>query len=242
MKFQERLLRAAGYKNTDFFEKESIGVIGRGPSIRFLELCYDKFDHCFLAGEFNNNLDFLSALLLGKEIVLSIMQFKRYRTPVEKCYKFNIKNVQVPYHNNSEEFKNVIDYYPDLKVVGYTFDQISEMKRIFLSQETTDNSNSFSIYTTGIIGVFNASYFRPKKVIVIGIDFYNTEFSKYVISEPHDDQQDTTENSASRMRDGMLRDLKLICNFYSDIEYYIYTTFMGLKSERNINVIYVGEK
>ncbi len=227
------LLKLASYKGTDFFDKESIGLIARGPSSKAIEECNNKFNHCFLAGEFNNNIDKIGVYLKNKDIVLSIVQTGRYRTPPDKCKRYNIKNVQIIHQYGTSNYYESVKRFLDIKVVGYTEHQVLEAKEIFKE----DMECKYGIWTTGIAGLFHASYFRPKKLYVMGIDFYNEDKDKYSIPEDHDILDDTVEISAERMRDGMLKNFYSICDFYSDVEYIVYTTFPGIKSGKNIKVI-----
>lgn len=239
MAFIEKISKIIGYKDINFFRADSIGVIARGPSIRHLDICVDKFDKCFLAGEFNKNLEQWGEKVKGKDIVLSIVQSNRYCTPIEICRKYNIKNMQVNFHRGSSKHKVIQMSYPDLNVVGYTSDQSSELKQIFRKWEDEDNMEKYFVNSTGIAGVFHASYFRPKEVHIIGVDFYNTLYPKYLIGEPHDIPSDTVEKSANNLQEGMVEDFHKIAYFYSNIRFYIYTTFRGISSLKNISVIYV---
>lgn len=227
------LLEIASYEGTSFFNKEAIGVVARGPSVIGLKYCYNEFEHCFLAGEFNNNIDDIGVYLENKNIVLSIVQTDRYRTPSDKCERFNIKNIQIIHQYGTSNYYNNVNRFPDLKVVGYTEDQVIQAKHVFREEKS---ECKYGIWTTGIAGLFHASYFRPKKIYVMGIDFYNEKENKYFKSENHDAVGDTVEMSAEKMREGMLKNFYSICNFYDNIEYKVYTTFDSIESKDNIEV------
>ena len=140
MSFKEKLFKKLSYKDVDFFNEKSIGVILRGPSIEYLNLCSDKFNACFLGGEFNNNLDKIGGLLKGKDIVLSIVQSGRYRTPIEKCEEFNIKNIQVRYPIGSDSHNRMVTRFSDLNVCGHNGDHEEELKIIFTEREEGEDA------------------------------------------------------------------------------------------------------
>jgi hypothetical protein len=228
-----RIKQAGSYKNASFFSADSIAVLARGPSLRALPLCYKNFNHCFLAGEFNNNLDKLGKYLLGKEIVFSCMRDTRYRPSKENCEKYNIQNVQIPFYEHTEKFSEIAnsDFFPDLHIVGYTKDHYE------LGKKTHHESQIFS---TGIAGIFHAAYFAPKRIYILGIDFYNRQEPAYLAAEEHDDTDDSNiYSSVKRWRWGMIRNLRTICRVCKDTEFIMYTTFKRLKSKYNLKVYHI---
>ncbi len=227
--FKDKVKKASSYKNTDFFQAENIGVIARGPSVRALNLCYNNFNHCFLAGEFNNSLDKIGKYLTNKDIVLCIVQEGRYRTYIENCKKYNIQNIQVRFLEGTENFKRCVREFSDLKVTGCNQEHSEIAGRI---------DKEHKIFSTGITGIFYALYFNPKNIYIIGIDFYNKNADKYFIKEIHDSDA-SLETSRRRWKNDMIRNLKKMVFLYPETNFYLYTTYRGIESSNNLNVIYV---
>jgi len=228
---KERIKKASGYKDVDFFNAQSIGVIARGPSNVFLSHHCHKFSHCFLAGEFNKYLAVMGGYLLGKDIVLNILQVGRYRTPPDKCRYFKIGNVQTYFPANSRKIMKIRKVIiRDLHVVGYGKEQSELAERVFKDK----------IYSTGICAVFNAACFYPKEVHILGLDFYNEDMPKYAVFEEHDQgKEGNFQNSIIGMRRGMIEDLRSICDIFSSVEFFLYTTYRRIISRRNLHVEYV---
>ncbi len=236
MKLKEKLKIISGYKNADFFNAKSIGVIGRGPSVFRLDLCYKKFDHCFLAGEFNHTLHRIKKYICNKQIVLCIMQHNRYRTTKENCCEFDIHNIQVRCQGGTKRYRKCMSKFPDLKVSGFTKKHYEIVNKI-------NNKNSdinHSIFSTGIGGIVSALYFDPKEIHIIGLDFYNKNVKPYFIREDKDlSNARRIEQSIRGLRKGMIESINSICNNFRNINLYLYTTYRGVKSKDNLCVRYV---
>lgn len=228
--FVDKIKRAAGYCDTNFFDAEAIGVIARGPSNVRVDLCSNEFSHCFLAGEFNHTLDKIGSYLKGKDIVLSIMQAGRYRTPKEKCIEYGIKNLQVHRQENSKAFRKIKEKYPDLKVVGYTKEHYDLGCKIF-------TYGSKRIGSTGIGGIFNALFFRPKRIFIAGIDFYNQTQVQYAVSEDHDMvDENSLERNAKTFQEVMQANLYQMAEVFPEIDFHLFTTFGKVEDKRNLKV------
>jgi hypothetical protein len=223
--FEENLRKAYSYVGTNFFESYSIGVIARGPSNLKLSLCSDKFNHCFLAGEFNKTLDTIGSSLVGKDVVMCLMQPMRYRTSPENCKKYNIRNLQVSIRENTDNFNRAKRGYRDINVVGYTNEHCLLSEKIF----TYGNKG---IYSTGIAAIFHAIYFKPKEIYIIGLDFYDEGCSQYGITEKHDILNEHSQETCIRsMREGMIHNLYSIVSYCENIQFYLYTTFFKLEGQ-----------
>ena len=227
---EDKIYRAtSNYNDSNFFSANDIGILSRGPSLYRLDLCYKKFNHCYLAGEFYNTLNFVEKYLLDKDIVLSIMQHERYRTSEYYCRKLGIKNVQVALQEGTEHYKKCVEKFRDLRVVGYNKRHSELMKNI---------KGEMDIHSTGILAIFFAIYFNPKNIYIIGVDFYNRNVKPYFRREEHDLPK-KKGNEVSSFRAKMISNLSSICRVCPDINFHLYTTFRGIKSNNNLNVIYV---
>lgn len=233
---KERMEQVSGYKDADFHNADSIGIIGRGPSSHRLDLCYKKFNHCYLAGEFNHTLCKMEDYLMGKKIVLCIMQQYRYRTSEQNCKKFGIKNLQVRCQNGTKNHRDSISKFPDLKVVGYVRKHYEIIANINKNKKVNDRS----IFSTGMSGVISALYFNPKDIYIIGLDFYDKSVKPYFVKEDMDVANvDRINFSIEGLRAGMLESINSICNLFPDINLHLYTTYRGVRSRNNLNVRYV---
>lgn len=233
--FKEKIKNVSRYRDIDFCV-DSIGIIGRGPSVYRLDLCYKKFNHCYLTGEFNNTLYKIEKYLIGKEIVLCTMQQFRYRTSEQNCKKFNIKNIQVSSQEGTIDHRKCIKKLSDLKVIGFAkkhyeiVDRINKNNRIKVG----------SIFSTGMSGVISALYFNPKDIYIIGLDFYDKSVKPYFVREDMDDPYvERIDFSIKGLRKGMIEGIYSICGAFPNINLHLYTTYGGIKSKNNLNVIYV---
>lgn len=227
---EDKIYRAtSNYNGSDFFRAKDIGVITRGPSLYRLDLCYRKFNHCYLAGEFNNTLDYVEKYLLNKDIVLFIMQHNRYRTSTDYCKRLGIKNIQVALQEGTDHYKKCVEKFKDLKVVGYNKRHSELMKKIKYKMD---------INSTGLIAIFFAAYFNPNNIYIIGLDFYNRNVKPYFRREEHDLPKKKGKEITS-FRSKMIESLSCMCRISPNISFHLYTTFRGIKSSNNLNVIYV---
>ena len=233
---KDKVKMASSYRDSNFYDAEKIGVIGRGPSVYRLDLCSREFSHCYLAGEFNNTLYKIERYLKGKDIVSCIMQLNRYRTSEENCKKFNIKNLQVRYQIATLYHKRCIEEFPYLKVVGFD-------KRHYEIVSMINNLNHErcrSIFSTGMAAVVSALYFNPKDIYIIGLDFYNRCNKPYFVKEAMDTpNSERIESSIKGLREGMVESINNICNLFPEINLHIYTTYDGIRSKGNLRVVYV---
>lgn len=230
LNFAEKIKRASLYKNANFFQ-ENIGIIARGPSVSRLDLCYDKFNCCFLSGEFNHSFDRIGKYLFGKEIVLCIMQNGRYRTPIDMCEKYNIKDIQVGFQSNTDDYKKCKKLYPDLNVYGLGKDHYETINKVCKDRE---------IYTTGMASILYSLYFNPKRIYITGIDFYDRLVKPYFVKEDHDLlYENSMKESVKKIRKNMIEMLEKIRGCFLNTEFYLYTTYEGIKSVDNLFVKYV---
>ena len=222
--FKDKIEKTISYKNTDFFKADSIGVIARGPSLNRLDLCYNKFNHCFLAGEFNNSLNIIDKYLLGKSIVLFTMRERRYRTSIKNCKRLNIKNIQVKFEQGSDDYRDCVKRFSDLKVSGCNKKHSKIAGKI---------NKEYGILSTGIAGIFYSLYFNPVNIYIIGIDFYNENRDLYFIREEHD------KKTPKNIRGIMVKNLNGIVRNFPETNFHLYTTYEDIKSYGNLDVIYV---
>jgi len=233
---KERLRNVSGYKDADFYNADSIGVICRGPSVHRLDLCYKKFNHCYLSGEFNNSLCKIEDYLKNKKVVLCIMQQSRYRTSEQNCKKFGIKNLQVRCQEGTDEHRDNIVKFPDLRVSGFT-KRHYEIVAILNDGKSSDNR---SIFSSGLSAIISALYFNPKDIHVIGMDFYDKTVKPYFVKEKMDISHVGQINiSIKGLRAGMLESINSICDLFPDTNLYLYTTYRGVRSKNNLKVRYV---
>ena len=233
MKLKERLAKVSEYRDANFFSADGIGVIGRGPSVYRLDLCYKKFSHCYLTGEFNHTLHKIGRYINGKKIVLCVMQHNRYRTTKENCQKFNINNIQIQCQDGTKEYRKCVSKFPDLKVSGFT-------KKHYDIVEKVNFGKDLSVFSTGLSGILSALYFNPKNIYVIGLDFYNKNVKRYFVKEDKDIPGiEEIEKSIKGLRKGMIKSMYNICDNFKDTNLYLYTTYKGVKSKNNLHVIYV---
>jgi hypothetical protein len=235
---RNKIKKAASYKGADFFEAKTIAVIARGPSSGEVVFHKDEFNHCFLCGEFENTIDKIGEALVGKQIVLASWQNLRYKLSMGKCEKYGIKNIQVQYTANHDNFKKCQGYYKGLNVVPYTLEHKEIAEKVL--------GSSFGFATTGIGGILSSLYFFPRKIMIFGIDFYYTgEGNKgiYLCKENKDINLDInhkiTLKSIERYRLKMINSINSTSRYYPDIKIEMYTTFPGIASKRNLTVHYV---
>lgn len=213
------------------FFNQNIGVIARGPSVYRLDLCVRKFKCCFLAGEFNDTLDFISPFISKYSIVLCIMQEYRYRTTKERCNKYGIKHIQLRHPEGSDLLSKYRNKFSDLFVYGCNKWHYDLLEKI--------DSNNI-IFSTGLAGIFFSLFFEPKNIYIIGIDFYDRTRKPYYRKEDHDlSYQKCAEESVKITRNNMIDMFYKMTNISQNTHFYIYTTYKKIKSKKNLSVKYV---
>lgn len=233
---KEKLIQISGYKDADFYNADSIGVICRGSSVYRFDLCYKKFDHCYLSGEFNNTLYKIEDYLKNKKIVLCIMQQSRYRTSEQNCKKFGIKNLQVRCQEGTKCHRDNIIKFPDLRVSGFT----KRHYEIVAMLNDGKSNDDRSIFSTGLSAIISALYFNPKNIYVIGMDFYNKSVKPYFVKEDQDIAHvGQIDISIKGLRAGMLESINSMCDLFPDTNLHLYTSYRGIRSKNNLNVRYV---
>ena len=230
----DRIKKASSYKGADFDGVDGIGIICRGPSVYRIDLCYNKFNCCYLSGEFNNSLLKIGKYINGKNVVLCTMQNDRYRTSVDNCKKYNIMNIQVPYQNGTKEYRDCIEKFSDLKVVGIEKEHYDILKRM------NGGSDCKAIPVTGIFPLLSALYYNPRNIYIIGMDFYNRSVKPYYVREEMDVVDYPRIYGSSVIFRKMMIDVLInVCESFVDTNIYLYTTYKGVKNHRNLHVFYV---
>ncbi|MHA1469138.1 MAG: hypothetical protein ACTSSP_01105 [Candidatus Asgardarchaeia archaeon] len=159
-----------------------------------------------------------------------MIQYDRYRTSKYHCQKLGIKNIQLKSQEGTDDYKECVKKFPDLKVVGYN------KRHCELINKIDDES---SLYSTGMASILFATYFNPKNIYIIGVDFYNRNVKPYFAREEHDLPKKKGAEIYNGFREGMIKTFYHLCDAFPNINFHLYTTFRKIRSNNNINVIYV---
>ncbi len=153
-----------------FLNSPTLAVLCRGSSLSYVREVCDKFDNCFLVGQFNKSLPKLQCLK-GKNIV-PIINKSTIQLSEKLCKKFGIKNLQCTFD-------------------GWLTRPMSENRRKLFNKIKKSNP-WLSVYeappgirerrgdvdwcTSGIYAVDLAAFYQPKEIIIVGLDFYDSGY------------------------------------------------------------------
>jgi hypothetical protein len=215
------------YKVADFSNVDSIAVLCRGKSIEYLKNIYSDFNHCFLVGQFDNALKKISKYLTNKKIV-QIINKCAIKPCKKKLMKINIQDIQC---NFGSYFGEEMDI--DKKRLYKKILKLNAWAKVHLVPLGLCARRPFKKWCTcGIYGVDMAAFYQPKKIIILGLDFYCSEyFSREKIQ--------TTIASNKKRKNEMISNLYDIINRDKNIMFYLYTKCKELKSKDNLVVKYV---
>ena len=212
------------YKISNFHNKDSLGVICRGSSVSVLYKYVSEFECCFLVGQFDNSLKKNGKIIINKKKVL-ILNKCAIQPDKSICKKNNIKDLQA-------NFGKLIDEPLSLEKTSL-YKRIKKKNRwakVYLAPLGLLERRPVDYpkwCTTGLFALDLACFYQPKKVFIIGLDFYH---SNYYCEE--------------RIKAGIKRNKKrageMLENFYailkrdSNIEFHIYTKCRIIEPRNNL--------
>tara|TARA_B100000614_G_scaffold262915_1_gene301224 strand:- start:42441 stop:43094 length:654 start_codon:yes stop_codon:yes gene_type:complete len=159
------------YSTCDFSKLDSIGVICRGASISKISKVSDRFEACFLVGQFENGLLKIGNYLCNKHIV-QVINKCAIQTDRKVCEQYRIRDIQC----------NFGSYFGEELSEGKTalFKKIRKKNpwaEVHLVPEGLTARRPMDKWeTTGIYAVDLACFFQPKEIHVIGLDFYESDY------------------------------------------------------------------
>jgi hypothetical protein len=223
----------------DYSNVDRITVLGRGASLGHIPEIKDEIDNCFFVGNCRHALKKLRKSISGKKIV-RVMNKLDTQTHKETFERFNIKDIQC-------NFDGWLDReIPPSRTVIY--DKIKDRNpwaavhlapRGIRERRPLDPSGEpIGWATTGLFALDLAAFWQPKEIIVIGIDFYHSNYFAVETMMRH------MESSIGQNRK---QAQKMIDNFYAivsrdkHIKFTIYTACRKIKSRENLKVVYAGK-
>lgn len=220
----------------EFRDLDDIGVICRGPSLKHIDKIYDKFDHCFLVNRHEANARFLSPFLQEKK---KIMAFGCSRKLLDRFQNLDKRALELLDVNNIMLLYTTPEIY---KWNGYR-DKIESYMNEYNFLDFHTIPKGYKVWkrrlykkmlfpTSGNLVTSICSFLKPKRIHVIGMDFYANRTNYYI--EGRDCFIDYTDKRPyKRVMDNVT---KMISQETLDIEYNYYTYYEGLKPDYPENI------
>ncbi len=214
------------YKVDNFWNLSSVGVLCRGKSLKYVGEAQHLFEHCFIVGQFENALKRIGKHLKNQKIV-QVVNKSTIQTKKSVCQKYGIVDVQCNFDgwktreisvNKKALFKKIVRANPWM-TVHLAPPGIRERRG-----ETVDWA------TTGIYTIDLAAFLQVKKIVVVGLDFYESD---YFISERVKASYKTNRKRSKEMR----KYFNAIVDRDKQIEFVVYTSSKRLKEKENLSIV-----
>lgn len=155
---------------------ENFGIILKGKSIEKLPKIYKEFGDCFIANNFDKEIEIIGDCLLNKNIVhFSNRSFRTAPLKPENYKKLGIKEVQL--------YKNSALWDKRLLYIIYLYQSFG-LRTVFLPKQLLKVSGSMfgsgfekKFPNTGLLAIWYAlEIIKPKKLWIVGLDFYQSDY------------------------------------------------------------------
>ena len=153
---------------------EDFGIILKGSSVSRLSEVSNNFNHCFIVN--NNNLEFknLAPLIKGKQIVHFVGRGKNAALKRRFYNELEIKNVQFNKAELDDKIERMIKLYNSYGMTCHMLPKELIPYNAFFSgvgDYKTKHPN------TGVLSIiYGAHIIKPKKLWIIGLDFYESDY------------------------------------------------------------------
>ena len=226
------------YDCCDFSEVDEIGVICRGSSLGQIGSYREHFKNTFVVGQHIKSFELIGKSLTNCNIVK--IWGSNFHKPGKKereiCLCYDIRDLQSalsPHLSDRKayKYKKIKKRYEGILKTHPMPVNIYERNKRILHRRKLGNGK-LSHPTLGLFGVDLASAYKPKKVHIIGLDFY---------CAPYLTNEKLNANFAKNVKRGpnMIEYFQLLCQEESDIQFYLYTCCKKIKSQGNLKVIRV---
>ena len=153
---------------------ENFGVVLKGSSLSRISEISNKFKHCFIVN--NNNLEYkkLSKYLLDKEIVHFVN--RSTTAPLKRRYykELKIKNIQFNKSELDEQNEKVKRKYESFGLTCHMLPkELLEYNKFYSGKGNYEKKHP----NTGMLSIIYAVHIiKPKKLWIIGLDFYQSDY------------------------------------------------------------------
>lgn len=224
------------YKCCDFSEVEHVGVICRGASLKHIGKYKKGFKNCLVAGQYKEAFKKIGKHIKGNNIVRVSGTIVVKPDGYVRLYdKYGIQDLQTGLPvDESDRRKKRLDKMKTLhaplsiEVHAKPCNFRSRNRRFCYNI----NRNKSSHPTTGLYCVDLAAAFKPKKISIIGLDFY---CSNYFAREA---VMCSIKKNRGRC-ESMMEYFLTLCKYEPDIQFVLYTACKKIKSQKNLKVVYV---
>lgn len=216
------------YKTCTFKKADTITVLCRGASLEYIPKISSKIDKCFLVGQFDNALSKIGQYLLGKHIV-QVVNKRATQTNRNICRKYNIQDIQLNFdgwlHRPPSEGR--VQLYRKIQ-------QNNPWATVHLAPPGIRERRGEKVdwATTGIYTVDLSCFYLPKRIIICGLDFYESD---YFI---HERIQSGPKDNKGRTKD-MVDKFLAILERDSNVIFEIYTKSRSLPKLPNLIITHV---
>jgi len=216
------------YQVGDFNKVDTIAVLCRGKSLSYVKKSND-FDYCYTVGEFTNALKSLLPLLKGKTIVPII---NKSATKLNK--KLSLRAGILDIQCNFTGWKDLPISAPRQRLYNQIRKSNSWAKVHLAPPGIRDNrpqdkNGPVKWNTTGLYAVDLAAFWKPREILIYGLDFYSVPYWKK-------ESIDASWKKNMRRRSAMLHNFNAIVRRDLDISFKIFT-YCKVKSANNVTVV-----
>lgn len=223
------------YKVSNFRKKEIIGVIGRGSSLGHIDKYHTFFQNSFIAGIHVNSFRIINNFIRGYNFVQvagSVFP-KPYKGLIDFIHDYRIKDLQtslvVKNPSKKERLEKIRKQYKKLLTV-HTI-SLPFMKRNFRFCNNLVRKRP-THPTSGLLALNLACAFKPKKIFIIGIDFY---CSPYFVRE-----KDSSSIGKNRRRKvSMIEYFCELCKYEPKIQFNLFTCCKEIIPTNNLIIKYL---
>jgi len=157
----------------------SFAVLGKGKSLLELRKYHQRFDHCFIVNNFDEEMPIIGEYLRGKNIVHFVNRLKTAVLTKDHYRDFGIQNIQYSVTSVLRDkafLKTTLKYH----LLGLKTHKLP--KSLLTHNQRFGKEYALKNPNTGLMALFYAlSLIKPQELWVFGMDFYQED---YVVRRP----------------------------------------------------------
>jgi hypothetical protein len=210
----------------------TIAVLCRGGSLGYTKKVADLFDFCYLVGQFNESGQKLHKIIEDKKVV-SVMNKSAIRTSSVVCNMLGITDVQTTlggWRERELEGKRKQLFEKMIRLNKWL--KFHEAPPGLRESRPILDGGPIGWATTGIFTVDLACFWKPKNVVILGLDFYYSDY--FSREKAHSSIEKNKKNQSNKM----IKEFMAIVSQRNKINFTIFTKFTGLEqTPKNLKVV-----
>lgn len=201
----------------DYFPKglENFAVLLKGSSLEKVVGYHDKFNHCFIVSDFDDELGIIGGYLIDKNVAHFTNRSRQSSLTKRSYQKYNINTVQTGQAFSWKHFR-LIETYCYYKSLFIGLNIYSLPKHLMNLNGTFGKEYSTKFPNTGILSLaYTLEMIRPKCLWVFGLDFYETP---YMATQTQSTQLTLGQQSGKLQRLDLPNFVFRLFRSYNDVE------------------------